>query len=328
MAEFGLIIPGLTRAAAEGSGVPRRLRAWLARSRPLPRVSGGIDAVLQACAQGTPQADDRLPVAPLMALGDRVQRLEGAQWRGCEVALAEPVSLAVHTDHVTVAGPPAPVLTAEEAGALAAALGTLWAADGLAVEVAAPDRWYLFGAGAAAMAAGISPVSECLDVRFDQALLSSQDSRRLRRLLTEAQMLFHAHPVNAQREGAGQGRVDGLWLSGGGHCPPPTPCRAQLLATAPQARGLMRLAGRPPLPPPADFAALSAAWPAGESDCWVALSGQADDRFADLERAWLRPAWQALARGRLAGLSWRDETGRGGRLSRADRLRLWARWRP
>lgn len=323
-----MIIPGLTRAASEPSGLPRRLRAWLARGQPLPVVPGGIDAVVQACAQLPPSGPDRLPAAPLMALGEQILSVAEPGSASTEVALAEPVSLAVHTDHVTVAGMPVPVLGGDEAAALADALGTLWAAEGLAVEVATPGRWYLSGPGAAAMAAGIAPVNECLDVRFDQALLPSQDSRRLRRLLTEAQMLFHAHPVNERREAAGQARIDGLWLSGGGRCPPPTSCRAQLLATAPQARGLMRLAGRPMLSPPEDFAALAAAWPADASACWVVLSGQDEPGFPDLERDWLRPAWQALARGRLAGLAWRDETGLGGRLGRADRLRLWARWRP
>ncbi|MCC5863285.1 MAG: hypothetical protein JJT93_15395, partial [Gammaproteobacteria bacterium] len=67
-----MIIPGLTRAASEPSGLPRRLRAWLARGQPLPVVPGGIDAVVQACAQLPPSGPDRLPAAPLMALGEQI----------------------------------------------------------------------------------------------------------------------------------------------------------------------------------------------------------------------------------------------------------------
>ncbi len=323
MAELGLIIPGLTGVA--GTALSPRVRAWLARARALPALPGGLDAVLAGCAAPALDARAVPAAAPLKALGDGVAAADAGAGELRELALVEPVSLAVHTDHVTVAGAPAPPLAPDDAAALADALGTLWAEDGLEIEVAAPSRWYLCGPGVAAMAAGIAPVVECLGARFDQALLPSQAHIRLRRLLTEAQMLFHAHAVNARREAAGQPPIDGVWLSGGGRQVGSLTCEAQLFAAAPLAMGLMRLAGRAVQPAPQDFAALLEDWPADTHTCWVLLPPADEAALERLEHDWLRPAWRALARGRLAGLAWRDETGRGGRMGRRDRLRWWVR---
>lgn len=323
MAELGLIIPGVTGVA--GEALSPRVRAWLARARTLPALSRGLDAVLAGCAAPAPDLREVPAAAPLKALGDGVAAADAGAGELTELALLEPVSLAVHTDHVTVAGSPAPPLAPDDAAALADALGTLWAEDGLEIEVAAPSRWYLSGRGVADMAAGIAPVVECLGVRFDQALLPSQDHRRLRRLLTEAQMLFHVHSVNAGREAAGQPLIDGVWLSGGGRSGGALNCEAQLFAAAPLAMGLMRLAGRPVQPAPRDFASLLEHWPADTHTCWVLLPAADEAALDRLEHDWLRPAWRALGRGRLAGLAWRDETGRGGRMSRRDRLRWWVR---
>ena len=44
----------------------------------------------------------------------------------------------------------------------------------------------------------------------------SAAGRRIRRLQSEAQLVFHAHPVNEAREARGEPVVNSLWLSGCG----------------------------------------------------------------------------------------------------------------
>ena len=43
--------------------------------------------------------------------------------------------------------------------------------------------------------------------------------RRIRRLQSEAQLVFHAHPVNEAREARGEPVVNSFWLSGCGRAP-------------------------------------------------------------------------------------------------------------
>lgn len=55
-----------------------------------------------------------------------------------------------------------------------------------------------------------------------------------RRWLTEAQMLLHEHPVNADREARGLRPLNALWLSGGAAlAPPPRDCAVRLLGRHP-----------------------------------------------------------------------------------------------
>ena len=187
------------------------LRALLQRSRPLPGVAQGLHAALHATS-GVSAPLSALPVGPVSALGDGL-----AVTTQC--ALAEPLALEVHTDHVTLAGLPQPAITATEADALVAALNALLGEDGLRCERVTAARWYLHGAGMAALAGGLARVADLSGVRLDEATQPAPEARRLRRLLTEAQMLFHQHPLNTLREEQGLARIDGLWLSGAGALP-------------------------------------------------------------------------------------------------------------
>jgi hypothetical protein len=327
VSEFGLIIPAPAEWPRAALAATPRLRALLQRSRPLPVVAQGLHAALHA-ASGVSAPLSALPVGPVSALGDGL-----AVTTQC--ALAEPLALEVHTDHVTLAGLPQPAVTASEADALVAALNALLGEDGLRCERVTAERWYLHGEGMAALAGGLASVAELSGTRLDEATQPAAEARRLRRLLTEAQMLFHQHPVNSLREEQGLARIDGLWLSGAGALPARLQAGALLLAQAPFGRGLMQLAGIPALEVPLQFdAALSAshAAAAGSTMPWVhaapaGANGHAE-ALALLERDWLAPAWRALACGEIDALCWRDDQGRGGRMSRRDRLRAWARRLP
>lgn len=330
MTEFGLIIPTLSGLPRTALAATPRLRALLQRSRPLPMIRPGLQAVMHA-ASGAPVALEELAAGPVSALGD------GLVVTG-QCALAEPLALQVHTDHVTLAGLPQPQVSVLEADALVAALNDLLGEDGLRCERVSGTRWYLHGAGMAALAGGLCPVAGLAGIRLDEAMDAAPEARRLRALLTEVQMLFYQHPVNEQREAQGLARIDGLWLSGGGAAPARIEGGAMVFSHEPFARGLMQLAGYPPGEQPQCFETAmqmcSAATGNAARAVWVDLAPgvpalpASAEASALLERDWLRPAWRALARGEIAALCWRDHQGRGGRLTRPDRLRVWARRLP
>ncbi len=70
----------------------------------------------------------------------------------------------------------------------------------------------------------------------DVWLPQGSDARSWRRLHNEVQMLWHAHPLNEQREAHGQRRVNALWLWGGSTEQDNVPQHeAQLLAGLPPA---------------------------------------------------------------------------------------------
>ena len=154
-----------------------------------------------------------------------------------------------------------------------------------------------------------------------------------RRLMAELEMLWHAHPVNAERAKRGLPPVNGVWFWGGAPLPtaPTPPPRATLLADDPLARALGAHAGVEvrALPDAVTFdAALSgvrdrygdepdgdppalliveqsahAAWLAGDVDALERARRAASDR-------WLVPAAVAVRDGRAATLSLVSDDGR------------------
>jgi hypothetical protein len=83
----------------------------------------------------------------------------------------------------------------------------------------------------------------------DAVLPTGVDATRWSRLHNEIQMIWHAHPVNLERERSGQRAINGLWLSGGGTWQPlPKLAFTSLNVDAPELQGAaaaagMRLAG-------------------------------------------------------------------------------------
>ncbi len=331
MAGLGLIIAGLDAMPDEALRAAPRLRALRQRARALPACPPGHAAAIHA-ASGVHAALSGLAFGPVSALGEGGgDGTVASLARHGPVAMAEGVTLQVHSDHVSLGGPVQPPLPHADAAALVSAIDELWTQEGLRLVVGESGRWYLAGAHVVSLAGGLAGARCWQGMRLDTALAAASDRRQLARLLTETQMLLHEHPANRQREAQGQARVDSLWFSGAGVLPAPTECSARLLADEPYARGLMRLAGAPAEAAPANIAAvLSQLAGTDARDIWLYLpaEGCAPEDLSALERDWVAPAWLALARGRLGTLSWRDTSGRGGRLDRRGRLRLWARWHP
>jgi len=125
----------------------------------------------------------------------------------------DPVHIAFARDHLLLTDLDAAPLTQDETRAL------LPSAQGAALEQACSlkvigDRWFLmidppWDIEAVALAAA-------LDCSLQDVLPRGDDALRWRKLLTEVQIAWHAHPVNDTRAERNVPVVNGLWLHGGG----------------------------------------------------------------------------------------------------------------
>ena len=311
-----LVVPGLFAAAAATrapalelllargrgrGGEPQRLEGWL-------REAFGLDE--QPLAAGALTAADA---------GE-------AFW-----ARADPVHLRLMRDRLMLVPAAAFAISAAEAAALCEALNRHFPA--LAFAPAGPTRWCV------RLAEDLQGVSteNPLDLAGREVGLALPAAGH--QLVNEAQMLLHAHPLNAAREARGEPAVNSLWLWGAGRAPrvPPSPWQS-VAADDPLALGLARAAGARH----GTLAGAAAAWlerAPGEGRHLVvldalraplALSQQAECRavLEALERDWFAPLLAALRAGRV-GMVTVHVTEGGERSSfetiRGDLRRFWRR---
>jgi hypothetical protein len=238
---------------------------------------------------------------------------------------ADPVHLRVDRDRVMLFGGLS--LEQSEADTLAQEFNRMFGADGLHLEVPAPERWYL--RSPEPLDSATPPTAELSGRYLDGALQEGRQAAYWRRFQTEMQMLMHMSAVNHAREAAGRVTVSGIWPWGGGYLPsaPPT-IWATVISGAPLARGWARLSGGaseiqprlqqiPAGPVLVVYDALDRALEACDLSAWEQAAEQ-------LEADWLAPALAALKAGRVACIELASD-GRLWRLRRRDLYRFWRR---
>ena len=245
-------------------------------------------------------------------------------------ARADPVHLRLLRDRAVVVPGEALEITREEADELAGALNRHFA-DTAKFHTLGPRRW------------AVRLKSE--ETFLDSPALAAAgrdvaSARGSEALLTEIQMLLHAHPVNEAREARGEPAVNSLWLWGGGRMPPSAsgPWRS-LAADDPSALGLARAAGMPRRELPGSAAAWLDSLPEDGRHLAVldgvraaaALEQHAEheEGVEALERDWFSPLLAALRAGRIGMVTVRvPAPGASFETVRGDLRRLWRRPRP
>ena len=352
-----LVWPEVDDGVLDGASCPA-LETLLARSRRTQRGAQSLEATLADAfgyTHGTHEAHDP-PYAALRRLGEpyaggetAIGTGETSEARGDAGWLCcDPIHLHFHQQHMIVADSGSFALALDEARELAGELDRQLPDLGR-FHVASADRWYLHLADAA-LADGLvtRPLSLVAGRRIDTLLPETAGSptlrahRTLRSRLNEAQMLLHAHPLNARREESGQLPINSLWLWGAGSLAPgaePAPVNFDgAWADTPLPLGLARHAGiaRHRLPSDAPTLLDAAAPDTHQLVVLDALqaavayeNGEAyRDALADLDARWFAPLRAALLRGRVtrlrieaptvyATLAW-DAT-------RAGQWRIWRR---
>lgn len=176
-----------------------------------------------ARALGLAGADGELPWAALAAADDGLDPGDLA-W-----GLVTPTHWAAGADGVRVVDPQALALDEAESRALCDALHEAFEHAGWLIAWGAPLRWYAAHESLAELPTASLDRVVGRDVEAWVASRDDARTRALRRLQMEAQMLLHAHPVNAAREARGALTVNSFWLSGCGVRQPDAAARADAL---------------------------------------------------------------------------------------------------
>lgn len=245
-----LVVPDLLLPVEAATALhPERLAAletWLARgeSRRLPHR--GLPAAL-AASFGVPEP---IPVAAITLAADQGPQL-GTWLR------ADPVHLQVGQDAVALHDASLLHVTAAEAAALVAALQAHFASDGLVFSAPAADRWYVRVPDGEVP--HTVPLAEALGRNVFRLLPKGAGRINWQGAITEVQMLFAQHPVNAAREATGRPPINSVWFWGEGALPVSVASPYALVcATEPFAAGLARIAGIRTVAAPDDFTGIDA----------------------------------------------------------------------
>jgi hypothetical protein len=243
------------------------------------------------------------------------------------VWLAEPVHLEAGLDRVRLAPRGLLALEAGEAEALAASFHDVFASSTFALRPLRDGALLL--QGLEADAARDDPARRLGDDLRDIPVRGS-GARVLQRLQGEIELWLYDHPVNRARAARRLKPVSALWIWGGGFA-----ARDRRLHPVPQAyaseasvAGLWRLCEAAVEPAPPSLHALpgyatSAARPAGETIVVLYVS-RLQEGIGSLERDWIAPALQRLARRELSMLTLVAND----RILSLRRYDLLKRWRP
>ena len=197
-----LALPNLARLLARWTLIERDEGDAYSLSPPHERAL--------ASAWGWTAPDGLLPFAAQAAADDGFSPAsDGTGW-----GLLRPTHWHADAQQVSVTDPAALRLEAAAARVFFDALAPLFTDDGWALRWGAPDRWYATHTSLTTLPT--ASLDRVVGRDIDLWLQSHPQARRLRRLQAEAQMLLHAHPLNAEREGQGLLPVNSFWLSGTG----------------------------------------------------------------------------------------------------------------
>jgi len=335
--QLTLLVPELIwpepddRATQGGLDCPA-LETLLVRSRRTRRAPQSLEATL-ADAFGQPPG---APYAAFRRLGESDATADTAGAGGW--LCSDPVHLRYHQEQLILADSGSFGITLDEAQALAGELNRHLSDVGC-FHVASAERWYLQLADSSlADAVDTPPLSAVAGRRIDSQLPATAPARRLRTLQNEAQMVMHAHPLNAQREGAGRMPINGLWLWGGGTLPPRrTSDFDGVWSSNPLALGLARAAGVPTHRLPVDAATLfeHAAPDASQLIVLEDLLGPVlyengeayRSALAGLETRWFAPLRAALSSGAISRLRVEASTAYATLTWESTRREQWKLWR-
>jgi hypothetical protein len=262
--DFTLLLADALWPSAQGTPpalhAPALARALARGDVRSTNAQGATQWLCAAFGALPPVGESSWPAAPYALAGGGGDPADRCWWSG------HPLHAEVGRNGVLVAEAGGLTIADAEAQALCAALNTHFDAQ-LAFVAPTPLHWYACPAPAL-------------------AALPPSDLRR-QALLTELQMLLHAHPVNAEREARGEPTINSVAFGDGGiYRPLATAPYDAVAADSPLARGLALAAGLRPAAVPDDAGSVLAAghrrplvvidapvWPhalAAADECWIA----------------------------------------------------------
>ena len=328
-----LLVPGLfwpretTETVASGLELPA-LTHLLSRARKAPVADESVDAWL-CRSHGIARQHD-WPLAPLTYAFDGGAPGE-AYW-----LRADPVHIRVERNGLTFVGTALLELTAEESTALVGSLNAHFEPVGISFHAPARERWYVRLATTPDLVTRSPDEVVGADVR--SSLPRGGDALSWHGVFNEAQMLLHAHAVNALREESGAPAVNSVWFWGGGTRPHVhTRAFEHACSDHAEASAVAAASGADVAPLPASAAAWLASPGGTDSRHLVVLDALAlpfafrdvetwRTRLAQLEAVWFGPILAALRAGTVKRLTLVVPGAGGGacfEATRADLLKFW-----
>jgi hypothetical protein len=209
-------------------------------------------------------------------------------------------------------------LTEADAAALLKPLKPLFGDAGFPIDAPVPSRWYLRLPMGAKLPDFTAPEQALGADLFDE-LPQGSEGRRWRALLSEAQVVLHNHPLNAQRAASGLAPVNSLWFWGAGMLPDRVQSNVACIAsddetlTALASLGSVHVDAKP------------ASWN-GRVQAGNSLFDLRDARdLSLLERDWFAPMLKSIADGALERLRFDFDDGSRYDITRSQRWRFWRR---
>jgi len=211
----------------------RLLQRWLSKSAIESTSSKNYHDLLAELFN----LDAGYSICHFTALNDDCDISEGFWYR------ADPVHFKPDIDHALMLDHHLLEVMTDEAEQLVASFNQHFADDGVKLVAAHPHRWYL--QSQQALDVETTRLAEAVGRNVNHFLPAGEDALNWRRLLNEAQMLFHMHEVNQQREQQQSLTINSLWLWGEGENNPPQPQADWdwLISDEPFSRGLATMAG-------------------------------------------------------------------------------------
>jgi len=198
---LSLLIPGLLgpwRSGRAEAGFPKiaapALRWLLARAETRAAPESADATLFEGFGLPIPAEAD-LPVAAITRLADGGEADDGWWLR------ADPVHLRPDLRGVFLVDARILAIEPAETQALVEAFDQTFAADGLRLDPLRLDRWYLRLPSDPELRT--HPLLAAIGRDINPLLPYGLAGRRWHALLTEAQMLFHGHPINQARNSAG-----------------------------------------------------------------------------------------------------------------------------
>jgi hypothetical protein len=216
---FASAVSGALRAALRELALPHT--ADLLAAAAQVRSDAGDELSLSppheralARALGLGGSDGTHPLAAVLAARDGIAT-DGHAW-----ALLMPAHWRLGTEQVSLLDPDDLDLDELASRALLEAVRPLFESEGFALRYGAPTRWYAMHPALDGLTCA-SP-DRVIGRNVDRWLwpgVPTAETRRMRRLQNEVQMLLHGHALNEAREAAGRLAVNSFWISGCGAAP-------------------------------------------------------------------------------------------------------------
>ena len=217
--ELHIIVPGVCGPLAETRSIEnnRFIKDWikvLSRSNSCSS-SSGIDNVITSLFNLSIEGD--FPSAALSMLAQN----------SCDTSLdfmfADPVHMQADMDHAILTSSADLAISEDESATFCEILNQHFAQDGLTFSKIDKDRWVLSSKDN--IHVSTTPLVNAIGRNVNFILPKGDGSGYWKQVLTEAQMLMHAHDTNVTRESTGKQSINSLWFHGSGKLPEFNHCR-------------------------------------------------------------------------------------------------------